>query len=95
MPAYELCRALHHLYADRDRAAAARAGDFASLDALPLTSRERAAIAAVDLVELYRLGAHPVTLFHFATVFKPRQGYVRDIVPRLRGIPNPFGPDRP
>jgi hypothetical protein len=72
--AYDLCKALHRVVADRAAAMAARAGEFAAL---------------ADL-DLYRQGAHPLLLFHFATVMGSRERYVREVVPRLRGVPNAF-----
>jgi len=93
--AYQLCRALHHVYIHREAGLAARNGDFSSLAGFKLTAEERMAIERRDLVELYRLGAHPLVLFHFATVLQPRESYVRDVAPRLRGIPNPFYYGRP
>ncbi|MDR7423309.1 MAG: hypothetical protein QN159_12700 [Armatimonadota bacterium] len=90
MAAYDLCKALHRLVADRDAAMAARAGEFAALAGLDLAPEERRAVECADLVELYRQGAHPLLVFHFATVMGSRERYVREVVPRLRAIPNAF-----
>lgn len=90
MAAYDLCKALHRVVVDRDAAMAARAGEFAALADLALTPEERQAIERADLVALYRHGAHPLLLFHFATVLGSRERYVREVVPRLRGVPNAF-----
>lgn len=90
MGAYDLCKALHRVVARREAAMAARAGDFAALADLDLTPEERRAVEHADLVALYRHGAHPLLLFHFATVMGSRERYVREVVPRLRGIPNAF-----
>jgi hypothetical protein len=94
MPVYDLCKALHAVYIDREAAMAARAGDWRRLwrrlDGHELTPEERGAIEGQDLVALYRLGAHPLLVFHFASVMGSRESYVREVVPRLRGIPNPF-----
>jgi hypothetical protein len=87
---YQLCKALHTIYVERDATMALRAGDFSLLDRFDLEPEERAAIESKDLVELYRLGAHPVLLFHFSAVLNPRETYVREVVPRLQGVPNPF-----
>ncbi len=90
MGPYQLCKALHHIYIDRAATLAFRAGDFSVLDGFDLTAEERAALESKDLVTLYRLGAHPLLLFHLSAVLNPRETYVREIVPRLQGIPNPF-----
>jgi hypothetical protein len=42
------------------------------------------------LVALYGLGAHPVLLFHYSVVLNPRETYIREVVPRIQGMPNPF-----
>jgi hypothetical protein len=67
---------------------AARAGDFTILDGFELTPEERSAIERLDFVALYRLGAHPMALFHFSAVLNPREAYVRDVVPRIQNTPN-------
>ncbi len=90
MPAYQVCKALHRLYISRDAALAARAGEFSALDDLDLTPDERQAIEGKDLVALYRMGAHPLLVFHFAVVHDSRERYVREVVPQLQGVPNPF-----
>lgn len=90
MAVYDLCKALHRVVADRAAAMAARAGEFTALADLDLTPAERGAVEHAALVELYRQGAHPLLLFHFATVMGSRERYVREVVPRLRGVPNPF-----
>ncbi len=89
MSAYGLCKALHQIYIDREATLAARAGDFRKLDGLDLTPQERVAIETKDLVALYRLGAHPVLLFHFSAVLNPRETYIREVVPKIQ-LPNPF-----
>ncbi len=90
MAVYDLCKALHHIYLHREATMAARAGDFACLDQFDLTAEERAAVEAKDLVALYRLGAHPVLIFHFSAVLNPRETYIREVVPNIQGVPNPF-----
>ena len=90
MSTYGLCKALHAVYTSRDRTYAARAGDFGSLAEFDLTDEERAAIERKDLVALYRLGAHPVLLFHFSAVLNPREHYIRDVVPNIQGVENGF-----
>ncbi|MDQ7858836.1 MAG: hypothetical protein QN174_02925 [Armatimonadota bacterium] len=90
MGSYDLCKALHRVIASREAGAAVRAGDFGALASLALDPEERRAIEHADFVRLYRLGAHPLLLFHFATVIGSRERYVREVVPRLQGVPNPF-----
>ncbi|MGQ0569181.1 MAG: hypothetical protein ACT4P5_06565 [Armatimonadota bacterium] len=90
MSVYGLCKAIHHLYINRETAMAARAADFTILDRFDLEPEERQAIERRDLVALYRLGAHPLLLFHFAVVMDARERYVREVVPQLQGLPNPF-----
>lgn len=90
MGVYGLCKALHHLYIHREATLAARAGDFSLLDGFDLTPDERLAIERKDLILLYRLGAHPLLLFHFSAVLNPRETYLREVVPHLQDLPNPF-----
>ena len=90
MSLYGLCKALHAVYINRDATMAFRAGDVSMLDGLDLTAEERTAIEAKDLVALYRLGAHPILVFHFSAVLNPRETYVREVVPNIQGVPNPF-----
>jgi len=90
MSVYGLCKALHQIYIDREATLAARAGDFRMLDGLDLTPQERAAIETKDLVALYRLGAHPILLFHFSAVLNPRETYIREVVPKIQDVPNAF-----
>jgi hypothetical protein len=87
---YRLCKAVHHLYIDRAATMAIRAGDFTVLDRFDLTPEQRHAIEAKDLVALYRLGVHPLLLFHLSSVLNPRETYIREIVPQLKGLSNPF-----
>lgn len=90
MSVYALCKAVHHLYIDRDAARAAAAGDFSSIDGSDLTADERAALLRKDIVALYRLGVHPVLLFHFSAVLHGREHYVKEVVPNIQGVPNPY-----
>jgi hypothetical protein len=87
---YDLCKALHAIYIDRDRTQAARGGDFSCLGQFNLTPAERAAIEHKDMVTLYRLGAHPILLFHFSAVLNPRETFIRDVVPRIQGMSTGF-----
>jgi hypothetical protein len=91
MTAYELNKAVHHLYIDRDSALAFRAGDISVLDRFNLTAEEREAVLAHDFVALWRMHVHPVLLFHLAAVLYPREWYVKNVAPRLKGIPNVWG----
>ena len=90
MALYDLCKALHAIYIDRERTLAARAGNFACLAKFNLSAEERAAIERKDLVSLYRLGAHPILVFHFSAVLNPRETYIREVVPRIQDVDNPF-----
>lgn len=90
MSLYQVCKALHQIYINKEATMAARAGDFSMLDGYDLTSGERTAIEQKDLVTLYRLGAHPILLFHFSAVLNPRETYIREIVPKIQDVPNPF-----
>lgn len=90
MPIYDLCKALHSIYIDRAATMAAREGDFSRLAPFNLTPEERSAIEQKDLVTLYRLGAHPVLLFHFSAVLNTRETYIREVVPRIQDVPNAF-----
>jgi hypothetical protein len=87
---YGVCKALHAVYIDREATMAFREGDVSILDRFDLTAEERTAIESKDLVALYRLGAHPILVFHFSAVLNPRETYIREVVPNIQGIPNPF-----
>jgi hypothetical protein len=90
MSLYGVCKALHAVYIDREATIAFRAGDVSMLDGFDLTPEERAALVAKDLVTLYRLGAHPILVFHFSAVLNPRETYIREVVPNIQDVPNPF-----
>lgn len=90
MSIYQVCKALHHIYINRESTMAARAGDFSLLDRYELTPEERAAIEQKDLVKLYGLGAHPILLFHFSAVLNPRETYIKEVVPKIQNVANPF-----
>lgn len=90
MSQYQVCKALHHIYIDRESTMAARAGDFSLLDRYELTSEERTAIERKDLVKLYSLGAHPILLFHFSAVLNPRETYIKEVVPKIQDVANSF-----
>ena len=65
---YDLNKAIHHIYIDRDRAHAFKRGDFSVLDGLTLKPEQRTAIETHDFPALWAMHAHPVLLFHFAAV---------------------------
>ncbi len=88
MSSYELNKAIHHIYTDRDRTMAFRDGDFAILDRFGLDEDERAALVERDFPLLWAMHVHPVLLFHLSAVLNPREWYVREVVPRIRDIPN-------
>jgi hypothetical protein len=88
MSAYELNRAIHHVYIDRDRTMAFRAGDHAELGSFDLTSEERDALTMRDFPRLWALHVHPVVLFHLSAVLYPREWYMQEVVPKIQGVPN-------
>ncbi len=87
---YNLCKAVHAIYVQRDKALAYRDGDMRVLDPFTLTAEQRQALESKDLVTLFRLGVHPVLLYHLSVVLNSREAFVREIAPQLKGIPNPF-----
>lgn len=88
MSAYELNRAIHHIYTDRGRTLAFRDGDLKVLDGFELTTEERRALGERDFPALWRLDAHPVLLFHLSAVLNPREWYIENVVPKIKGVPN-------
>jgi hypothetical protein len=90
MSEYDLNRAIHHIYTDRDRTAAFRAGDNSALDAFVLTSAERTALETRDFPALWALDVHPVVLFHLSAVLNPREWYLKNVVPNIAGVPNKY-----
>ena len=88
MSSYELNKAIHHIYIDRDRTMAFRDGDFAILDRFELDEDERAALIGRDFPRLWAMDVHPVLLFHLSAVLNPREWYVKEVVPKIRDIPN-------
>jgi hypothetical protein len=87
---YGVCKALHAIYIDRAATMAFRAGDSSMLDGFDLSPEERTAIESKDLVALYSLGAHPILVFHFSAVLNPRETYIREVVPNIQDVANPF-----
>ena len=90
MAELDLNRAIHHIYTDRDRTAAFRAGDHSVLDAFALTNAERSALEARDFPALWALDVHPVVLFHLSAVLNPREWYLANVVPKIAGVPNKY-----
>jgi hypothetical protein len=88
MSSYELNRAIHRVYTNRDNTMAFRAGDYKVLDGFELTAQERDALTGRDFPQLWALHVHPVLLFHLSVVLKPREWYMREVVPKIRGVPN-------
>ncbi|HKT18861.1 MAG TPA: hypothetical protein VJR47_12515 [Stellaceae bacterium] len=90
MSDYELNRAIHHIYTDRERTAAFRRGDYAVLDHFGLAPEERRALEARDFPRLWALNVHPVLLFHLSAVLNPREWYLQNVVPKIKDVPNRF-----
>jgi len=90
MSEFALNRAIHHVYTDRERTVAFRAGEFGMLDAFALTPEERTALESRDFVALWSLDVHPVVLFHLSAVLNPREWYLANVVPHIAGIPNKY-----
>jgi hypothetical protein len=90
MAELDLNRAIHHIYTDRERTAAFRAGDNSVLDAFALTAAEREALEGRDFPALWALDVHPVVLFHLSAVLNPREWYLKNVVPNIAGVPNKY-----
>lgn len=86
----QLCRAVHDLVQKRELAMAFRAGDNSVLDRYRLTDEETRLLAARDLPALYRLGVHPILLFHLSAVLADRAHYIKNVVPAIQDASNPF-----
>jgi len=85
----DLTRALHAMLLDRDRMLAYAGGDDSVLPD-GLGPAERAALARRDMADLYRLGAHPLVVFHLSAILYPRSHYIRNVVPEIQAAANPF-----
>ena len=85
---YDLNKAIHHIYIDRTRAHAFKGGDFSVLDGLPLKPEERKALETHDFPAMWAMHAHPVLLFHLAAVLYPREWYLQNVTPKIKGVPN-------
>ena len=90
MSDYELNRAIHHIYTDKELTAAFRRRDFAVLDDFDLTLDERHALESRDFPKLWALHVHPVLLFHLSAVLNPREWYLENVVPKIKDVPNKF-----
>lgn len=88
MSMYQLNKAIHHIYINREVTMAVRDGDYSVLEGFDLSDEERSAVASRDFPALWRLGGHPVLLFHLSAVLNPREWYIREVVPKIRGVPN-------
>ena len=90
MSEYELNRSIHHVYTDRERTAAFRAGDYGVLEGFALEPDERAALVTLDFPKLWALNVHPVLLFHLSAVLNPREWYLANVIPKITGVPNKY-----
>ncbi len=88
MPSYELNRAMHGIHIDKGKAVRFAAGDNSVLDEYDLTEQEREALATRDFPRLWALNAHPMILFHLSAVLNPREWYMQNVVPNIKGVPN-------
>lgn len=90
MSVYDLNRAVHFIYIERENTVAFKNGDFSLLDDFDLTAEERTAIEQRDFVKLWSLHTHPIILFHLSAVLNPREWYMQNVVPKIAGVPNEF-----
>ena len=90
MSDYELNRAIHHIYTDKELTGAFRRHDYTVLNDFDLTVDERQALKARDFPKLWALHVHPVLLFHLSAVLNPREWYLENVVPKIKGVPNKF-----
>jgi hypothetical protein len=90
MSQYELNRAIHHVYTDKERTEAFRRADYAVLDKFDLAPVERQALTERDFPKLWALDVHPVLLFHLSAVLNPREWYLENVVPKIQDVPNKF-----
>lgn len=88
MPSYELNRAIHGIYIDKEKASLFAAGDNSVLDSYALSPEERDALASRDFPKLWALNAHPMILFHLSAVLYPREWYMANVIPHIKGVPN-------
>ena len=90
MSEYELNRAIHHIYTDRELTKAFEAGDTAMLAGFDLGADERRALVEKDFPAMWALHAHPVLLFHLSAVLNSREWYLEEVVPKIKGVPNKY-----
>ena len=88
MSIYDLNRAIHHLYTQRDCTMRFRDGDVSDLDGYDLNAEERKALVEKNFPRLWALHVHPVLLFHLSAVLYPREWYMQEVVPNIQGVPN-------
>jgi hypothetical protein len=88
--AYELNRAVHAIYIDRDSTVAFRDGNFDILRNFTLTPEEYTAVTERDFPKLWALHVHPMILFHFSAVLNPRDWYMQNVAPKIVGVPNRY-----
>jgi hypothetical protein len=87
---YELNRAVHAIYIDRENTVAFRDGNAEMLEHFDLSPEEHKAIVERDFPKLWSLHVHPVILFHFSAVLNPREWYMQNVAPKIMGVPNQF-----
>ena len=88
MSSYELNRAMHGVYIDKTRAMRFAGGDNSVLDDYDLSPEQREALAGRDFPRLWALDAHPIILFHLSAILNPREWYMTNVIPDIRGVPN-------
>ncbi len=87
---HDLCLAIYEVVLDRAKALRYRDGDASVFDGYGLEPAARDALAAHDLAGLYRLGVHPLLVFHLSAIVFGRAHYVKHVVPAIQGVVNPF-----
>lgn len=90
MSVYELNRAIHTIYIERENTVAFRAGNHDILSQFDLTPEEHTAIVDRDFPKLWSLHVHPLILFHLSAVLNPREWYMQNVAPKIVGVPNQF-----
>jgi hypothetical protein len=87
---YDLNRAIHAIYINRDNTIAFRNGQFDMLARFDLSSEEHTAIVERDFPKLWSFHVHPIILFHLSAVLNPREWYMANVAPKIVGVPNQF-----
>lgn len=90
MSVYELNRAVHAIYINRENTIAFRTGDVEMLKQFNLSHDEYKAVVERDFPKLWSLHVHPVLLFHLSAVLNPREWYMQNVAPKIAGVPNQF-----